>query len=119
MHTVGRVAATDEHLNALWYLLRNGCAWRALPSEFGPWPAIHQFFNRLSKEGYFEFLQGQLIVGQDAEAVFMDSTHGKVHQHANGPGSPDDQAIGKSPGGLNSKIHLIVDGLGRLAAPLQ
>jgi transposase len=118
VHTGGRIAATDEHLNALWYLLRNGCAWRALPSEFGPWPAIHQFFNRLSKDGYFEFLQEQLICGHDAEAVYMDSTHCKVHQHANGPGSPDDQAIGKSRGGLNSKIHLIVDVLGRLAAPI-
>jgi hypothetical protein len=44
--------------------------------------------------------------------------HCKVHQHSNGPGSPDDQAIGKSRGGLNSKIHLIVDVLGRLAAPI-
>ncbi|RYD26258.1 MAG: transposase [Verrucomicrobiaceae bacterium] len=32
----GRTAAVDGHFNALWCLLRNGCAWRALPSEFGP-----------------------------------------------------------------------------------
>jgi transposase len=119
VHTGGRVAATDQHLNALWYLLRNGCAWRALPSEFGPWPAIHQFFNRLSKDGYFEFLQDQLISGHMAEAVFMDSTHCKVHQHSNGPGSPENQAIGKSRGGLNTKIHLVVDVLGRLAAAIE
>ena len=118
MHTGGRVAATDEHFNALCYLLRNGCAWRALPSDFGPWPAIHQFFNRLSKDGYFEFLQNQLITGHATEAAFMDSTHCKVHQHSNGPGSPEDQAIGKSRGGLNTKIHLLVDVLGRLAAPV-
>lgn len=48
----------------------------------------------------------------------MDSTHCKVHQHSNGPGSPEDQAIGKSRGGLNTKIHLLVDVLGRLAAPI-
>ncbi|RYD38449.1 MAG: hypothetical protein EOP86_00825 [Verrucomicrobiaceae bacterium] len=32
-----RAAAVDGHLNTLWQLLRNGCAWRALPLEFGPW----------------------------------------------------------------------------------
>jgi transposase len=89
-----------------------------LPSEFGPWPAIHQFFNRLSNDGYFGFLEDQQLSGHTAEAVFMDSTHCKVHQHSNGPGSPEDQAIGKSRGGLNTKIHLLVDVLGRLAAPI-
>lgn len=118
MHTGGRVAALDSHLHAFWYILRNGCAWRALPSEFGPWQAVHQYFNRLSKDGFFEFLQKQLLTGDTSEAVFMDSTHCKVHQHANGPGSPEDQAIGKSRGGLNTKIHLVVDVLGRLAAPV-
>ncbi|MES2468109.1 MAG: IS5 family transposase [Verrucomicrobiota bacterium] len=117
-HTGGRAAATGEHLNALWNLLRNGCAWRALPSEFGPWPAIHQFFNRLSKDGYFEFLEDLFISGHAAESVFMDSTHFKVHQHSNGPESPEDQAIGKSRGGLNTKIHLLVDVLGQLTAPI-
>ncbi|RYY52830.1 MAG: transposase [Chitinophagaceae bacterium] len=41
------MASVDGHLNALWYLLRNGCAWRALPSKFGPWRVVHQYFNRL------------------------------------------------------------------------
>jgi transposase len=115
----GRTAAVDGHLNALWYLLRNGCAWRALPSEFGPWCAIHQYFNRLSRAGFFEFLQDRMVIGDTSEAVFMDSTHCKVHQHANGPGGAKDKAIGKSRGGLNTKIHIVVDALGKLAAPME
>ncbi|RYD35637.1 MAG: transposase [Verrucomicrobiaceae bacterium] len=112
----GRVANVDGHLIALWYLLRNGCAWRALPSEFGPWCAIHQYFNRLSKAGFFEFLQDCMITWDASEAVFMDSTHCKVLQHTNGPGSPKDRAIGKSRAGLNTKIHMVVDAFGKLAA---
>jgi putative transposase len=27
-----------EVRNALWYLLRTGCAWRMLPHDFPPWP---------------------------------------------------------------------------------
>ncbi|RYD25563.1 MAG: transposase [Verrucomicrobiaceae bacterium] len=57
----GRTAAIDGHLNALWCLLRDGCAWRAPPSEFGPWCAIHQYFNRLSRAGFFEFLEDRMI----------------------------------------------------------
>jgi transposase len=99
-------------------MLRNGPAWRALPSEFGHWFTVFQFFNRLSRAGFFDFLHQQLVCGDEAEAVFFDSTHCKVHQHANGAQSRQDQAIGNSRGGLNTKIHLVVDALGRLAAPM-
>jgi len=94
----------------------NGCAWRALPSEFGPWFTIFQFFNRLSKRGFGAFLQQRMKLGHTAEAVFFDSTHCKVHQHANGPGGQKNQGIGRSRGGRNTKVHLAIDGLGRLAA---
>ncbi|RYD38428.1 MAG: IS5 family transposase [Verrucomicrobiaceae bacterium] len=114
-----RVADADGHLNALWYLLRNGCAWQALPSEFGPWCAIHQCFNRLSKAGFFEFLKDRMIIRDTSEAVFMDSTPCRVRQHANGPGSPKDKAVGKSRRGLNTKIHIVVDAFGKLAAPME
>jgi transposase len=111
-------AIWDRHLNALWYILVNGNAWRALPSEFGKWGTIFQFFNRLSLDGFFEFLQQKMITGNDSEAVFFDSTHAKVHQHAYGAGSIEDEDIGTSRGGRNTKLHMVVDILGRLAAPI-
>jgi transposase len=118
VHTGGPVAALNEHLNALWYIMLNGPAWRALPSEFGNWGAIYQYFNRLSLAGFFEFLEQKMICGDKAEAVFKDSTHHKVHQHANGCGRHQDQAIGRSRGGLNTKLHLLVDACGRLAGKI-
>ena len=60
-----------------------------------------------------------MIIGDTSEAVFIDSTHCKVHQHSNGPGTPGEQAIGKSRGGLNTKIHMVVDVMGRLAAAME
>ena len=99
-------------------MMVNGPAWRALPSEFGKWGTVFQFFNRLCLAGFFDFLEQRLICGNEAEAVFYDSTHHKVHQHANGPGTDEDQAIGKSRGGLNTKLHMAVDILGRLAAKI-
>jgi transposase len=117
VHTGGRPPNWD-HLHAIWYIHLNGCAWRALPSEFGKWFTVFQFLNRLSRAGFTEFLHAELLTGTEAEAVFFDSTHVKVHQHANGPGTQEEQAIGASRGGLNTKIHIMVDALGRLAGKM-
>ena len=118
MHTGGRRANIDRHLDALWYIARNGCAWRALPSDFGNWFTVYQFFNRLSLKEFFDFLHERLVCGEDGEAVYFDSTHCKVHQHANGAQSRENEAIGTSRGGLNTKVHMVVDALGRLAAKM-
>jgi transposase len=106
------------HLNALWYVLRNGIAWRALPREFGRWSTVFQFFNRLSLAGFFDWLHSRLVCGQGAEAVFFDSTHCKVHQHAHGGKHSKMRAVGSSRGGLNTKLHMVADAAGRLAAPV-
>ena len=94
----------------------NGPAWRALPDEFGKWGTIYQFLNRLSLSGFFDFLEKRLVCGNQSEAVFYDSTHHKVHQHANGPQGVEDKAVGTSRGGRNTKVHMVVDAMGRLAA---
>lgn len=52
----------------------------------------------------------------DFEEVFIDSTIVRAHQHAAGaPQKKGDQALGRSRGGLGTKIHALVDGLGMLA----
>ncbi len=107
----------DAHLDALWYVLRNGIAWRALPPQFGKWFTVFQFFNRLSRAGFAGFLEKLQVCAQGAEVHYFDSTHCKVHQHAHGGGSPRKRAVGSSRGGLNTKIHMVVDARGRLTAP--
>jgi putative transposase len=32
--------------DAVFYVLRSGCAWRMLPREFPPWPAVFSRFRR-------------------------------------------------------------------------
>ena len=34
---------------AILYLLRNGCAWRALPGDFPKWRTVHSYFQRWSE----------------------------------------------------------------------
>ena len=103
----------------MWYLLNNGCSWRALPDQFGKWHTVFQYFNRLSKSGFFDWLHAKLVSGNLEEVAFADSTHCKVHQHAYGKQSPEAEGIGSSRGGPNTKIHAVCDALLRLCAPLM
>lgn len=48
------------------------------------------------------------------DADMEDSTCIKVHESANGGGKTADKASGRTRGGLNTKLHAIVDGLGNL-----
>ena len=99
-------------LNAVLYVAEQGCKWRGLPKRFGRWHTIYTRMNRWSKNGVldrvFEKLQAEQIVRIKIEAFAVDSTSIKVHPDGtgalkkNGP-----QAIGKSRGGWNTKVHLV------------
>jgi len=65
------MAIWERHLNAIWYILLNGIAWRALPPEFGKWGTIFQFFNRLSLDGFFEFLEQTMIPATVPRPCFL------------------------------------------------
>ena len=55
----------------------------------------------------------------DGDIVMIDSSHVRVHQHGAAPpkkkkaGTADDSAMGRSRGGLTTKIHALVDAEGR------
>jgi putative transposase len=37
---------TREILNAIFYVLKSGCAWRLLPRDFPPWETVYWWFRR-------------------------------------------------------------------------
>ena len=37
--------------DAVFYLLRSGCAWRMLPREYPPWQTVYYHFRRWRREG--------------------------------------------------------------------
>jgi transposase len=100
---------------AMIYVLRTGCAWRAVPPDFGPWGTVYSRWRLWCSKGVWEKILKYLARGRTGALRFIDSTHLKVHQDAHGGcGGKELQAIGKSRGGLNSKLHAVVDGKGRL-----
>jgi hypothetical protein len=61
-------------------------------------------------------VEQRLICGSEAYDVFYDSIHHKVHQRPNGPETAENQSIEKSRGEVNTKLHMAIDALGRLAS---
>jgi len=98
-------------LNAILYVAEQGCKWRGLPSRFGNWHSIYTRMNRWAKSGVldrvFEKLQTEQIVRIKIEAFSLDSTSIKVHPDGTGALKKRPQAIGKSRGGWNTKIHMV------------
>ena len=42
-----------EIIDAIFYVLRSGCAWRMLPHDFPPWQTVYYYFRRWTREGVF------------------------------------------------------------------
>lgn len=55
-----RTHATREILNAIFYILRSGCAWRLLPHDFPPWKTVHHYFRTWRLDGTWERLNAAL-----------------------------------------------------------
>ncbi|MDL2235969.1 IS5 family transposase [Christensenellaceae bacterium OttesenSCG-928-L17] len=101
-----------QTINAILYMTENGCKWRALPEKYGNWHTIYMRMNRWSKNGVlqrlFEGLQREDIIKIRMEAVCIDSTTVKVHPDGTGAlKKPGQQSIGRSRGGLTTKIHMV------------
>ena len=48
--------SSRQILNAIFYLLKSGCAWRLLPRDFPPWETVYWWFRRWRIDGTFERL---------------------------------------------------------------
>ena len=72
-----------EVLNAVLYVVENGCKWRRLPKEYGDWHVIYVRVNRWVKKGVlqeaFAHLQQLGMIQIQVNVVSLDSTCIKVH----------------------------------------
>ena len=109
------VTAHDNRrfVEAVLYRYRVGIPWRDLPERFGDWKNTHRRFSRWSKNGVWQRLFEHLAADADNEYAMIDSTIVRAHQHSAGAlKKAEDQALGRSRGGLSTKIHALVDALG-------
>ncbi|WP_330259438.1 IS5 family transposase [Streptomyces murinus] len=110
-------------VNGILWKLSTGAAWRDLPERYGPWKTVYERFRRWSADGTWDRLLAHVqqhcdaVGAVDWTIVCVDSTTVRAHQHAagarKGGQSWPGEAIGRSRGGLTTKIHLACDGQGR------
>lgn len=88
---IGRTRTNDprEVLNAIAYVLREGCRWRAVPHDFGiPWQSVYRHFRQWTRDGTLDrlhtALRSQVRAAQGKaptpSAVMLDSQSVKTTQ---------------------------------------
>ena len=121
-------------LEGIAWRFRTGAPWRDLPADFGPWQTVWKRHHRFSFDGTYQRIFDELrrhwaddeLDDGMARLLSIDSTVVRAHQHAAGApaaetqgaesnyknsaiAEPDDHALGRSRGGLTTKIHALTD----------
>jgi putative transposase len=116
----GRPPSLDRRtlVNAIFYIVRSGCAWRLLPKDFGAWQTVYGYFRRWSQDWTWAFIHDTLrdwLRKTEARkvaptAAIVDSQSVKVGDQAGERGYD----AGKKISGR--KRHVAVDCLGLILA---
>ncbi|WP_155773339.1 IS5 family transposase [Rhizobium leguminosarum] len=103
-------------LDALLWMARSGSRWRDLPERLGDYRSVKRRYYRWIEMGVLDEMLTMLAREADLEWLMIDSTIVRAHQHAAGArkvkGGPDAQGLGRSRGGLSTKIHAATEALG-------
>lgn len=123
-------------IHGIRWRVRVGAPWRDVPEYYGSWQAVYSLFRRWQRAGVWQQILTHLQALADAAGLIgwqvgVDSTVCRAHQHAAGaapyghqqaepPGGlqsePADHALGRSRGGLSTKLHLACEQGQRLLA---
>src|SRR5580700_3892906 len=96
-------------LNGIFWVLRSGAPWRDLPDNFGPYTTCYNRFVRWRRAGVWDQLMNALTAGHDTAVQMIDTAIVRVHQHGACITGNSEQLMGRSRGGLTTKIHAVVD----------
>src|SRR5229473_3420740 len=99
-------------LNGIFWVLRSGAPWRDLPEAFGPYTTCYNRFVRWRRAGVWSRIIDSLASTHDTAVQMIDTSIVRVHQHGACITKNQRQSMGRSRGGLTSKIHAVVDSNG-------
>jgi transposase len=100
-------------LNGIFWVLRSGAPWRDLPERYGPHTTCYNRFVRWRKAGVWDRMMDAITAAHDGDIQMVDSTSIRAHQQAATAKKGDrDHCLGRSRGGLTTKIHAVVDAQG-------
>ena len=80
------VTAKDNRLfvEAVLWIARTGSPWRDLPPQLGNWHNVYTRFSRWGKTGVWQRVVEAVSTDADLQALMVDSTIVRAHQHAAG-----------------------------------
>ena len=101
-------------LNAMFYVVKNGCVWRALPHDFPAWQTVYHYFRLFRHNGLWEQLNTiireavRVKVGKEpqASAMIADSQSAKSAEGGESRGFDGGKLVS------GRKRNLLVDTLG-------
>ncbi|MCL6283605.1 IS5 family transposase [Ruegeria sp. 2012CJ41-6] len=104
-------------LSGIIFINRNGLRWSDAPREYGPPKTLYNRWKRWSEMGVFARIMAGLAAEEaDHKTIMIDATYLKAHRTASslrpekgGRG----RLIGRTKGGMNTKLHAVTDSLGR------
>ena len=121
-----RARRLRRQLDGIRFRTRTGCPWRDVPVEYGPWQSVYCRFRDWQLDGSWDLLADRLRTEADGQGLIdwelnIDSTVARVHQHGAGARrdpdaqtepphgpvrrEPADHGLGRSRGGLTTKVH--------------
>jgi transposase len=100
-------------LNGIFWVLRSGAPWLDLPERYGPRTTSYNRFVRWRKAGVWGRMMDAITAAYDGDIQMIDSTSIRAHQQAATAKRGDrDHCLGRSRGGLTTKMHAVVDAQG-------
>jgi putative transposase len=105
-----------EILNGIFYMVKNGCVWRALPHDLPPWETVYGYFRKFQHDDMWEVLNrmirenGRMEAQKEAQASLMilDSQSAKSAEGGEQRGFDGGKRVS------GRKRTLIVDSMGLL-----
>ncbi len=112
------IARVDDRrvISGIVFVIRNGLRWRDAPREYGPHKTIYNRFVRWSRLGVFNRIFAELArkAGKPRPVDDRrDPSEGAPHRRQSPKKGAVPRRIGRTKGGLNSKLHAVCDGHGR------
>lgn len=107
-----------QHWDAIFYVVKTGCQWRFLPTEFAPWQTVYYYYRQWRDCGLIEEVHNALRLkvrqkaGREASVSAAIADAQSVKTTHSGP----DRGFDGGKRVKGRKRHIVVDTLGLLLA---